>query len=142
MLMPRRLPAQQFFLPSEVADALAATLARPVRGVRVIEHSRYARLHRGMAATTRPNRILLSGSGTAFIADPDFLLHEFFHVVHQWNCRRLTRVRYLLESCRRGYWNNRFECEARAFAASAVPRYLQHLAAARQGKGSVPTSTR
>jgi hypothetical protein len=44
------------------------------------------------------------------------MLHEYCHVLKQWEPRTLTVPRYLLESARRGYWNNRFEIEARAFA--------------------------
>jgi len=44
------------------------------------------------------------------------MLHEYWHVIGQWERRTLTVPRYLLECARRGYWNNRFEVEARAFA--------------------------
>jgi hypothetical protein len=47
------------------------------------------------------------------------LVHELTHV-RQWREDRLFPVRYALESLRRGYWNNRYEIEARE-AASAVP---------------------
>ena len=96
--------------------------------VRVIEHSVYARLHFGARATTRRNRILLRDSAAAFWRDPDLVLHEYFHVLRQWQPRRLTVWRYLVESLRRGYWLNRFEIEARAFAASHTSRLLELLA--------------
>ena len=38
----------------------------------------------------------------------------------QWESRLLTSRRYVLEWLRHGYWNNRFEVEARAFADSHV----------------------
>jgi hypothetical protein len=85
--------------------------------VRVIEHSLYARLHMGARATTRRRRILLRGSAADFWNDPELILHEYFHVICQWQPRRLTIWRYLKESMRNGYWNNCFEIEARAFAA-------------------------
>ena len=44
------------------------------------------------------------------------MLHEFFHVLAQWNARRLTTWRYVVESLRHGYVANRYEVEARAFA--------------------------
>ena len=111
-------------LPESVAGALERVFAEPVDGVIVIEHSRYARLHRGAYATTRPNRILLAMSGAAFIADPELLLHEYFHVLRQWGTGHLTRWRYVVESARCGYWNNRYEREAREFAAGAVEQYV------------------
>src|SRR5262245_52650245 len=103
--------------PDSVAAALEQIFEQPIGGVRVIEHSWYARLHRGATATTRRNRILLRGRAVDFWNDPELLLHEYFHVLCQWQPRRLTIWRYLLESLRRGYWNNCFEIEARAFAA-------------------------
>ncbi|MBV9774080.1 MAG: DUF4157 domain-containing protein [Gemmatimonadetes bacterium] len=42
----------------------------------------------------------------------DLLVHELTHV-RQWESDRLFPVRYTLESIRRGYWNNRYELEAR-----------------------------
>jgi hypothetical protein len=97
--------------------------AEPVAEVIVIEHSRYALVHRGMRATTRPNRILLAISGAEFAADAELLLHEYFHVLRQWRTGRLTRWRYLIESLRYGYWANCYEREARDFAAAALERY-------------------
>jgi hypothetical protein len=81
-----------------------------------------------MRATTRPDRILLAITGAEFVADSEFLLHEYFHVVRQWRPGRLTRWRYLAESARRGYWANRYEQEAREFARSARERFEQYLA--------------
>jgi hypothetical protein len=39
----------------------------------------------------------------------------------------LTRWRYAVESVRRGYWQNRYEEEAREFAAAAVEQYRAFL---------------
>jgi hypothetical protein len=55
------------------------------------------------------------------------LLHEYFHVVRQWRPGHLTRWRYLTESARRGYQANRYEREAREFAAAARDRFDQYL---------------
>ena len=109
-----------------VRRALQEIFGESVVHVRVIEHSLYARLHLGARATTRRNRILLRDSAAAFWSDPDLVLHEYFHVLRQWQPRRLTIWRYLIESLRRGYWLNRFEIEAREFAATHTPR-LQEL---------------
>jgi hypothetical protein len=109
--MPRCHP------PPHVETALRQIFGEPVDHVRVVERSTYARLHLGARATTRRGLILLRDSAESFWCDPDLVLHEYFHVLKQWQPRRLTVWRYLVESLRRGYWNNRYEIEARAFAA-------------------------
>lgn len=104
--------------PALVVAALQEIFGEQVDRVRVIERSTYARLHLGARATTRRNRILLRDSAEEFWRDADLVLHEYFHVLRQWQPRRLTIGRYLLECWRHGYWLNRFEIEARQFAAS------------------------
>lgn len=105
-------------IPAQVASALREIFGESVDHIRVIEHSFYARLHLGARATTRRGRILLRGSAADFWDDPELLLHEYFHVVRQWQPRRLTIWKYLKESARNGYWHNVYEIEARAFAAA------------------------
>lgn len=105
-------------IPASIAAALREVFGEPVDHVRVIEHSFYARLHFGARATTRRGRILLRGSAADFWNDPELVLHEYFHVIRQWQPRRLTIWRYLKESARNGYWQNTYEIEARAFAAT------------------------
>ena len=117
-----------------MAFALERVFGEPVGGVVVIEHSRYAQAHLGMCATTRPNRILLTISGAQFASNPDLLLHEYFHVIRQWQTGRLTRWRYVVESIRCGYWDNPFEREAREFAAGAMERFRLYV-------GDVSTKT-
>ena len=73
------------------------------------------RLHGGARATTRRNRILLRGSADEFFTDPALLLHEYFHVLRQWNRGRLSRWVYVVELLRHGYWQNRYERQARRF---------------------------
>jgi hypothetical protein len=114
--------------PAAVASALARIFNEPIDHVRVIENSLYARLHVGARATTRRSRILLTVDAQSFWRDPELMLHEYFHVLRQWQTRELTIVRYLLESMRSGYWRNRYEIEARAFAAqhrAALQRELR-----------------
>jgi hypothetical protein len=96
--------------------ALEQLFGEPVGHVRVIEYSWYARAHLRALATTRRGRIYLRGDAAAFFADPRLVLHEYWHVIGQWQRGTLTVPRYLLECLRRGYWNNRFEVEARQFA--------------------------
>lgn len=103
--------------PRNVALALERLFGESIAKVNVIEHSSYARLHLGARATTRRSRILLAGSAESFWRDPELLLHEYFHVLRQWQPRRLTIVRYLAECWRNGYWDNCYEIEARTFAA-------------------------
>jgi hypothetical protein len=118
---------RRYVLPNPTRVALERVFEAPVERIVVIENSLYARAHLGMRATTRPNRILLAIPGTEFVADPEFLLHEYFHVVRQWGRGHLTRWRYLAESTRRGYWTNRYEQEAREFALSARERFDRYL---------------
>ena len=103
--------------PPPIARALESIFGESIAHVRVIERSHYARLHLGARATTRRAKILLAGDARDFWSDPELLLHEYFHVLRQWQPRKLTILRYLLESLMRGYWHNRYEIEAREFAA-------------------------
>jgi len=58
------------------------------------------------------------------------MLHEYCHVLRQWQTGSLTVPRYLIECLRRGYWNNRFEVEARQFADKRAAQLHALLAAA------------
>lgn len=117
----RATPTQHILL------ALNEIFGERVDHVRVIERSWYARAHFGARATTRRNRILLRNSAETFWRDDELILHEYFHVVRQWQPGRLTIWRYLVESLRRGYWRNRFEIEAREFAAMHGERFRRAL---------------
>jgi hypothetical protein len=110
--------ARQAVLPGPVRAALEELLGAPIGHVRVIEHSWLVRLHGRAVATTRRGRIYLRGSAADFFSNPALMLHEYCHVIRQWETGELTDARYVLECLRRGYWNNRFEIEARAFAAA------------------------
>ena len=93
-----------------------------------------------VAAITGPSRIWLRGRAEDFFADPEFVLHEYCHVLNQWDTRRLSIFRYLREWLRVGYWRNLYEVEARSFAAREVGRCCQLLTEARTrdaGKRSV-----
>jgi len=118
---------RRYAIPLKTRLALERVFEAPVDGVIVIVNSLYARAHLGMYATTRPNRILLANSGAEFAANPELVLHEYFHVIRQWRPGRLTRWRYLTESARRGYRANRYEQEAREFAAAARERFERYL---------------
>jgi hypothetical protein len=111
--------------PVPVPDAVGACLehlfGESVEHVRVIEHSLFVRMHGPAVATTRRRCIYLRGSAADFFQNPWLMLHEYCHVLKQWEPRILTTSRYLLECLRRGYWNNRFEVEAREFADANLP---------------------
>jgi len=119
-------------LPPEIESALTEIFGAGVGAVRLVPNSLYARLHGRVDATTRRNTIYLRGDVASFAADPQLLLHEYFHVLQQWHSRRMTLWTYLLESARRGYLKNRFEIEARDFAVRNLAR-LGTLIAKRRG---------
>jgi hypothetical protein len=115
-------PARQAAVPGPVRAALEELFGASIAHVRVIEHSWFARLHGDVLATTRRGRIYLRGSAADFWSNPSLMLHEYCHVIRQWETGELTTPRYVRECLRRGYWNNRFEVEARAFAAAHSAR--------------------
>ena len=70
------------------------------------------------AAITLWRTVFLSRSVSA---DEELLLHEFRHV-QQFESSITFPVRYLWESARRGYFANRFEVDARDYAARRLGR--------------------
>lgn len=114
-------------MPARLRRALEELFGDRVDDVEIVEHSWYARLHRGARATTRRNRILLRASAEDFFADPELLLHEYFHVLRQWNRGRMTRRGYVAEWLRRGYWQNRYERQARRFVELRLPAFVELL---------------
>ena len=116
------------FPPNDVQQALEGLFGEPVGHIKVVQYSIYVRFHWRAIATTRRNRIYLRGSGKEFVADGPLVLHEYFHVLRQWSTGELTIARYLAESFRRGYWDNRYEVEAREFTSSEIFRYRALLA--------------
>jgi hypothetical protein len=110
-------------VPERVLIALDGLFGEGVRIVEVIEHSFYARLHGHAIATTRRRRIYLCDGAESFFKDPALILHEYFHVMNQWEPGLLTIGRYILEWLQHGYWNNRFEVEARQFTADNLDSF-------------------
>ena len=123
-------------VPETVSGALERLLGERIGHVKVIEYSWFARLH-GAFATTRLQRIYLAGSAEDFFNNPWLMLHEYCHVLRQWQTGSLTVRRYLIECLRRGYWNNRFEVEAREFADQRAAQLHALLAAT----SNLPTLT-
>jgi Domain of unknown function (DUF4157) len=109
--------------PSNVQAALMRFFGDGVANVKIIEHSWFARLHLRATATTRRRRIYLRGSAESFFNNPALMLHEYCHVLRQWEPGLLTTARYIFEWLRRGYWDNRFEIEAREFAEDNLYRF-------------------
>jgi hypothetical protein len=121
-------------VPERVGAALELLFGNGVNQVQVIEHSLFARLHGRAVATTRRRRIYLRGSAVDFFQNPWLMLHEYCHVLKQWEPRTLTLSRYVLEWVRRGYWDNRFEVEAREFADTHRNRLHRLLSADPQAR--------
>jgi hypothetical protein len=71
-----------------------------------------------VAAITLGRTIFLAGD-TRF--NPELLLHELRHV-QQFAERKTFALNYIWESLRRGYHANRFEVDARDYAARCVAR--------------------
>jgi hypothetical protein len=105
-------------LPGPLRERLLELFGPGIGEVRIVEYSWINALHGWPLAVTRRNRIYLRWGLAEFAAHPQLVLHEYFHVIEQWNTGRLTAWRYLLQNLRRGYHANPYEMEARAFAAA------------------------
>ena len=114
--------------PKDVQQALETLFGESVGKIKVIQYSIFVRFHWRAIATTRRDRIYLRGSGKEFFSDGPLVLHEYFHVIRQWATGDLTVMRYLAECFRRGYWDNRYEIEAREFTTNELMRYRALLA--------------
>lgn len=113
-------------LPPPLAAAVAVIFDQPIGKIGTIaiyEHAGIMRWHGRAIATTRPGRIYLRGSAADFFGNPGLLLHEYCHVLKQWETGRLTRTRYVVQCLQHGYRLNPFEVEARAFAATHQARF-------------------
>jgi hypothetical protein len=102
-------------MPPHLRAALTELFGDNVDDVVLRESSWFVKLHGRARATTRRNTIYLRGTVDEFFADPALMLHEYFHVLRQWNRGRMNLWDYLVEWTRRGYWANRYERQARRF---------------------------
>lgn len=118
-------------LPDDWALTLGTLFGSRAVGVEVRERVWWLKPMPWVAAITGPSRIWLRGRAEDFFADPEFVLHEYCHVINQWDTRQLSILRYLKEWWRVGYWRNIYEVEARSFAAREVGRCRVLLAEAR-----------
>ncbi|HZP77801.1 MAG TPA: hypothetical protein VFB45_16770 [Pseudolabrys sp.] len=122
--------ASRYCLPDAQLGALSNIFAvnvEAISGVAIKPDSEFAKMHGDVVATTRFNTIYLAGSGDEFAADHKLLLHEYFHVIRQWNTGELTVGRYVWELLRKGYWRNKYEIAARQFADDYVEAFRQAL---------------
>lgn len=118
-------------IPARDLAALTKTFGPSAAHVEIVEQSRFAKLHRALA-TTRRNRIYLACDVDCFLRDPDLMLHEYYHVIAQWNAGQLSVAKYLWESLKRGYRNNRFEVAACQFARAHAAEFKRLRDAAAQ----------
>ena len=87
-------------MPEAVSASLEILFEGPVNHVRVFENSLFVRLHGPAIATTRRGRIYLRGSAADFFDNPWLMLHEYCHVIRQWEPRTLTILSYAVECLR------------------------------------------
>ena len=120
-------------MPAELRRALEDLFGDSVDEIELREHSLFARLHGRATATTRRNTIYLRGSLQDFFRDHELLLHEYFHVLRQWNRGRMNLWDYLVEWRRRGYWQNRYERQARRFVKLRLGAFRQSLVGSAAG---------
>ena len=96
----------------------------PVDAVRV----RNKKLMRNNFVTTRKNEIRLPPSFTCaqFQSYPLLMLHEYYHVLRQWNLGRLSRKSYVSEWMKNGSGDgNKYEDEANAFARDNYDAFVK-----------------
>jgi hypothetical protein len=115
----------QGLIPAPLRALLLELFGEAIDRVQIVEHSWINAFHLKPLAVTRAWRIYLRDSKEEFFADPELVVHEYFHVLMQWASGDLTVWRYVVESLRKGYWQNRYEVEARTFAAAHRLRYAQ-----------------
>jgi hypothetical protein len=109
-------------MPPQLRALLLELFGPAVDQVELVEYAWTSALLGWPLAVTSPRRVYLRYSAKEFFAYPELVVHEYFHVIRQWQTGRLTLTRYVWQSIRRGYWNNPFEIEAREFAALACRR--------------------
>jgi uncharacterized protein RhaS with RHS repeats len=79
-------------------------------------------------ATTRKNTIIIYEPCSEFLNDADTVLHEYYHVLEQWDTKRLFWLRYGWQYLLHGYNNNKYEKDARRFAKKHRNEYEKCLA--------------
>ena len=118
-IVKRKLAGVEFVLPVEITDRWPelGTL-RYRRGGLPLRIGGWLLGRATVAAVTLGRTIFLS-QGTRL--DAELLLHEFRHV-EQFSDARSFPLRYIWQSLRRGYHANRYEVDARSYAAGRLER--------------------
>jgi RHS repeat-associated protein len=103
-------------------DCLSKILGFPVQQIKVHDNSSLPDLITKGATFTLPGKIFLPGTCGEFYGNPWLVLHEYYHVVDQWDTGRMSLGGYLAEGA--GQWlegrdphgDNKYENEADFFA--------------------------
>jgi len=113
----RALVGRSLTLPHELTDKFPELDAVKWReGGLPVRIAGWCLGQRSAAAITLWRTVFLA---PALEPDAELLLHELRHV-HQFEERLTFPLQYIWESLRRGYYQNRFEADARAYAARRV----------------------
>jgi hypothetical protein len=115
-----------YAIPAPVRRALESIFGEgSTAAVQVVRRPWYVRAHLVFAgarsgSVTRPSRIYTNLPADVFFGADQHVLHEFYHVIEQWNRQRMSRIGYLVQRARR-------EAEADAFARLHLCRYRDQL---------------
>lgn len=120
-------PGTRYTIPPQIENALERLFSDPkfdpprIASIEVIYSPAFVRLH-GIrsGSVTRPGRIHTNLSEELFFALDKHVLHEFYHVVQQWDRDKMSVVGYLLRARRR-------EREARDFSQAFLEEYRRLL---------------
>jgi hypothetical protein len=112
----------QVEVPDDIKFALETVLDQSIDGIEIVEDSKWANFLSTMKkiqtfgrywirATTQENTIYLSSGVSAeqFFNDAHLMLHEYSHVLDQWNNGRMRNISYIVNP-------GRWETEAIGFA--------------------------
>ena len=124
-LMGRRmdLPAELIAGYPELAEA------RWRRGGMLVRVAGWFLGQRSVAAVTLWRTVWIAPGVSLSV---ELLLHELRHV-HQFQASATFPVLYLWETVRRGYFRNRFEVDARAYAAQRIEQTFASVASKLNG---------
>ena len=119
-IVAQEVAGKKFELPADLTDRWPelATL-RYRRGGFPLRIGGWLLGRATVAAITLGRTIFLA---PATRLDPELLLHEFRHV-EQFAEARSFPLRYIWQSLRRGYHANRYEADARSYAARRLARH-------------------
>ena len=129
--------AYEVDVPVDVRNAMSNALGTDVSGITVVANSKWANFlnwingFRGyrVDATTLTNTIYLPShvSPQDFFNNSDLMLHEYYHVVNQWNNGRMNVFNYLISP-------HTWESEAIGFAQNNayIPNHMLFMQGRRQ----------